>query len=93
MRLELNEQIVLKNILHNYLDLDNSAEFSFETNLFTKEPIPLYIDLMISDIQLLAEANNENSPKMLPTIEKQSMVFSPYPYLNVKKSVPFSHSW
>ena len=45
-------------------------------------------ELMLSDIQFLTEVKKANHKKLLPVFEKQEMIVAPYPYENIRKSIP-----
>jgi len=45
-------------------------------------------ELMISDIQFLTEVKKANHKKLLPVFEKGNMIVAPYPYENIRKSIP-----
>jgi len=45
-------------------------------------------DLMISDIQFFAEVKNLHFANFLPVIKKQNINVAPYPYQNIRKSIP-----
>jgi GWxTD domain-containing protein len=45
-------------------------------------------ELMISDIQFLTEVKKANYEQLLPVFEKQNIIVAPYPYENIRKSIP-----